>query len=596
MSGICGIYSPGDPSQATAAQLDGMLGAIAHRGTARRSFVDEQLGIALGQMRSPRETAQPNVRGWHEDEDAVISLDGVPFGVADSLAAVVRSSAANLGRRGGHFAVAFWNKTSRELSILRDPLGTRPLYYWHSGSAIVFASELKGILAHPAVERLVDHQGLTLCLTFGYVPAPRSMFEGVQKAFPGEMVAVDERGRLTSQTCWTMPGLEPSLAELSLLASDARERTLESCAKHVGDAKCVGVFLSGGVDSTILVGVLKLLGVPEIHTFTLGFRGRHADPRMSEDLYWAEQVANRFGTTHHPVVIDVGDGAAGLERTWRQFDEPILTPNAHSKQFLSQTARQHDVRLCLSALGAESAFSSTYGKKLATAEKHIGEGASEIEALVRRYQRIFSFHEQQELLVEPLADPRRLALDTMGRYNDDVEAEDVGDRMIVSAMRMMLAEKSVAIQDRSAAPNGVEVLHPFRDPDIMALGRTIPVSLKRGTVAGTAKWFLKKAFADVLPEKIMNRQVIGYPTYYWNRGELDAWKTSLLSHAALHGAGMFNEAAAQRLIDGDAASTRKTAGRQTWAVLALQAWHAFHVGDDIPREIGRRLEGHEGLS
>ena len=596
MSGVCGIYSPSDPSQATSAHLDGILGAIAHRGTAPRSFVDEQLGIAIGRVRSPSESAHPDFSGWHDDEDAVVSVDGVPFGVADPVAAAVRSGAASFGRCSGHFAVALWNRTNRELSILRDPLETKPLYYWHSGSVIVFASELKGILAHPAVERRIDQRGLSLCLTFGYVPAPRSMFEDVQKVFPGETVTVDERARLTSQSCWTMPGVEPSPAELSLLASDARERTLESCAKHVGDAKRVGVFLSGGVDSTILVGVLKLLGVPEIHTFTLGFRGSHTAPRMSEDLQWAERVAKRFGTMHHPVVIDVGDGAVDLEQTWRQFDEPILTPNAHSKQFLSQAARQHDVRLCVSALGAEHAFSSIYGKKLATAEQRIREGGSEIEALVRRYQRTFSFDEQQELLVEPLDDPRGLALDVMRRYNEDVEAQDVGDRMLVSATRLKLAERSVAVQDRTAAASGVQVVHPFRDPEVIAFSRTIPVSLKRGTSSRNPKSFLLRAFGDLVPDEIMTRQVIGYPTYYWNHGELDAWKRILLSQAAIRRAGMFNEKVVQRVIKSNAASTRKTARRQAWAVLTLQAWYAFHVSDDLPTDIGRRLEGHEGLS
>ena len=113
-----------------------------------------------------------------------MSFDGVPFGLADRIAASAPLGPADLVPSGGHFAAALWDRANRELSILRDPLGTKPLYYWHYGAAVVFASEPKAILAHPVVGRRVDHSGLSLCLTFDYVPAPRSMFERVSSVAP----------------------------------------------------------------------------------------------------------------------------------------------------------------------------------------------------------------------------------------------------------------------------------------------------------------------------------------------------------------------------------------------------------------------------
>jgi asparagine synthase (glutamine-hydrolysing) len=600
MSGICGIYSPHDPSLVDRRILYKMVDAIGHRGkAARKSFVDDKAGVVVGHVFAPafQRPGEEEVPNWHEDEEYVATVDGAVFNDADFLPAGWRQryKDRNTGaviehlrsrpsqfpeKLDGHFGLAVWDKIEQSLWLARDTFGVKPLYYAHIAGKglLVFASELKGVLAHPAIDRRLNRDALTAFLTFGYVPAPLSMFEGIYKVFPGEVLKIDARGVMTSRQYSHVPRYAPQAGEFEAFALQLREHLLQTVAKHINGAQRLGVFWSGGIDSTVLLGVLKILGIPERQTFTLGFRVDPTKPRLAEDLYWAGRTAQGLATKHHSIVIDESHNLhVLLPGILRQFDEPMLTPNAYSKFFLSEAAHRNGLNSCVSGLAGEYLAQRLSRKKLQKMHDTIGKDAS-LEDLLLFYRiKLFPFDEQQLLLVESSENPREVARQIHRRYLQGVEADEVSDLIYGVSMRLEVTHKSITIQDRTSVLNGVEVRHPFLDASLLDFANRIPAPLKGSESEDMAKTLFKRAFKDVLPEEVANRKRVGYPSYYWTRGEIDGLKRRLLSPAALERTGLFRPDAVKRILEADATSTRKSAGKPTWGLLILQAWFELYV-------------------
>jgi asparagine synthase (glutamine-hydrolysing) len=219
MSGICGIYSPGDPALADREILSRMLKAISHRGqSGRRAFVDDHVGVAIGHVAAPafQGADVAGLSSWHDDEEYVAILDGALFNTADVLSSSwprryrdhsigvmvehLRQRSADFPEKlDGHFSLAVWDKKQRHLWLARDTFGVKPLYYAHfpEKELLIFASELKGVLAHPAINRRLNREALIAYLTFGYVPAPLSIFDGIDKVFPGAVMKTNGGGTMT---------------------------------------------------------------------------------------------------------------------------------------------------------------------------------------------------------------------------------------------------------------------------------------------------------------------------------------------------------------------------------------------------------------
>jgi len=597
MSGICGIYSYRNPALASRQTLTGMLDAIGHRGSvARRTFVDERAGIAIGHVFAPAFLASEDAAlpKWHEDENYVATLDGSIFNAADfgpssgryqdreSGAAIehLRQSPSTFPEKlDGHFGLAVWDRARRELWLARDVPGCRPLYYSHLADKglVVFASELKGILAHPAVERRVGREALTAYLTFGYLPAPLGIIDNTHKMFPGEVLRFDQTGDMTERLYWQIPPYDVQQGDLEELAKQTREQVIRAVEKHAAGARRVGVYLSGGADSTIVLGVLKLLGVPEVHTFTMGFRTDPGKEHLSEDLYWAEQAARAFGSIHHPIVIDRRhDPRALLPHALRQFDEPTLTPNCYSKFLLAEAARREGVDSCMSGSCAGPCFQQPSIKHIRKMHAAAGDGASREELILFNRTKLFSFDQQQELLVDAEPRAREIALGIIQRFAQGVEAPSFGDFMNGTLVRMQ-AEKSIGVQDRASIVNGVELRHPFHDAALLRFANTIPPRFKGSESDDMQKAVLLAAFKDMMPEGITSREKTGFPSYYWTNGEVDDLKQQLLSPAALERVGLFRPEAVQAILDADKVSTKKSAGQRTWGVLVMQAWFERYI-------------------
>lgn len=589
MSGICGVLSPSDPALATPEILARMLDAMRHRSRVGVcSHVDERAGLALGTALGEAWASDGEpAPHWHADGDTVVALDGAILRPlpADARAIAARIALAPgrfLDRVDGPFALGAWRASERTLWLAREALGTKPLYFSHVADRglTVFASELKAVLAHPAVRRRVDAAGLAAFLSLGYIPAPLTIYDGIAKVFPGELVTVDGDGRLLRRRHAGVPRYATEPLPFAECVRRFRAQVVESIDRHVAGAGRVGVFLSGGLDSTIVLAILAQLGIRRRDSFTLGF---HVDgqPRLLADLDFARGAARTFGCRHREIVLDqTHDLGPLLPSVLQQFDEPMLTPNAYSKYLLCRAAREGGTRACLSGSNAEYCSQRMSDAELARLRRKAGPGAGTDETMAQAAFKFFPFEQQASLLARPAADPREVVMGLVRAHRDGVEADEFANLVEGTLARLQGAEKSIAVQDRLAALAGVEIRHPLFDVGLFECSNRIPPQYLGSGSGNLSRAVLKAAFQDLVPAEILAREPAGYPCYYWNRGELERLKQRLLSAEGLSRTALFRPEAVQQVLAEDAADTGKSAGKLTWGLLVLQAWYELHVNGE----------------
>ena len=596
MSGICGIFSPRDPSRARPEHLERMLAAIAHRGpAARRRFFDPSVGILLGHLfmaaflpgHHPRPHPRPH---WRQQSEQVIAMDGAVFGepplapdpgTSDDVLRVAERRGADPDAFpagvDGHFALAVWDGERRRLEIARDGLGQQPLYYAHDPDRglFVFASELAGVLAHPEIRREVDPAALTTFLTFGYVPAPHAIVSGARKVFPGEILRVGEDGVPVSRRFWRPPPFRPATGSLASFADELGRRITRSVEKQLGGDERPGLFLSGGLDSTALLCAMRRLGV-EPRAFTLGFEGGGPMRRQMDDLECARRVAAAFAIPHHPIAVGADhDPRALFPATLAMMDEPMVTPSLYSKRLLADAAAARGVTGCLSGSNGGISYERFAPEKLRKLRAKAG--SDRLEALILAFRNRFVPCEAQGgLLAVEAPEAREVALETIARYAEGLESDEVADLLFVVPMVMQGAEKGIAAQCRASIPSGVALRFPHYDPELIAWVHTVPARHKGSESSAEHKAVLRRAFPE-MPEEVVRRDVIGFASQYWTHGELGGLCERLLAPESLARTGLLDPAAVARLVEEDRASTRKSAGKRIWGLAMLQAWVELHV-------------------
>ncbi|MEM7112920.1 MAG: asparagine synthase-related protein [Chloroflexota bacterium] len=597
MSGICGIFSWQNEDENIQNNIARMVNAIRYRGRGGQTlFCDKH--IALSHLKtycvknrvetavsiSPTWFANPN---WHEDQAVSIAIDGAVYNKDDkqigSGASVATTFAQAKGKFAqqldGHFSLALWDKQERALWLARDGLGTKPLYYCHlpQEGLTLFASEAKAILAHPAVAPQLDPEALSTFLSFGLVPSPFSIFANIHKVFPGEVIKIDQQGRLEKKRFWAIPAYRPIYNDLATWATTVRDNVIDTVAKHIGHEREFGVFLSGGLDSTLLVAILKLLGVNKIQTFTVDFHPALKRGHQMADLFWARQVAGHYETEHQEFVFTPDhDPQMLLPCIIKQFDEPTITPNAYSKYFLAQMAAQKGIRVCLSGSGSEVNFERPLPKKWGKLQKDVPSGRTE-DIVFHLRTRLFTPEVQQKLLCQPV-DARAVGLEAVGHYVRSLQTDVPVERVSGTSFRMLIADKGIPVQNQLAAMHGIDIRFPLYDAKLLDFMSHVPNQYKGFGDASLWKAIMLKAFENDLPQGVLEREIIGYPSYYWNNGEVKGMQDRYLSPASLAKTGLFNEAMVKQIMANDAVSQRKSAGKQTWGLFMIQAWHEQYIG------------------
>jgi asparagine synthase (glutamine-hydrolysing) len=505
-----------------------------------------------------------------------------------------------LEQLNGMFALALWDARRGQLVLARDRLGEKPLVYREEAGRLLFASELKSLLEVPGVPRQLDPQALDEYLTYQYVPFPRTIFRGFSKLAPGQM-AVYRDGRLEVRPYWTpdfrveedLPA-EDYVAELRRLMESSVAMRLESDVP-------LGAFLSGGIDSTVVAGLMARLSSAPVRTFSIGF----PEPEYDETSY-ARLAARHFGTRHEEFQVRP-DAVAILPKLVWHYDEPFADSSALPTWYLSELTRRQ-VTVALTGDGGDELFAgydryravalasrldrlplvrrllsaqfwqrlpaSTRQKSFLRRWKRFTESISL--GAARRYLEwiaIFNETRRADLYAEdflknlPEADPLAFLESAMARAagRDPVTAASLAD--LVTYLPCDLMTKV----DIASMAHGLECRAPFLDHRVVELAARMPARWKlRG---GRGKWILRRAFADLLPEPIRRRGKMGFgvPLDHWFRGGLGDFARGVLLESRSIQRGLFRREAVARLLD-EHQQARFDHSYRLWALLFLELW------------------------
>jgi asparagine synthase (glutamine-hydrolysing) len=513
---------------------------------------------------------------------------------------------AALSRFRGMFAFAIADERTGDLVLARDPLGIKPLYYMRRGNGLVFASELKALVAATGAELRIEPGALVASMLYYWLPDQRCAIEGVAKLPPGSWALARRDGQLTVSKYW-------DIAEVAARAAagppaDLREVIEESITAHLVADVPISTFLSGGLDSSI-VTVLAHHADRGVDAYTITFRPE--DQRleaMPDDAAYARKVAARYGISLHeieiaPDIVDV------LPRMVDVLDEPIGDPAAINTLLMCEAARDRGVKVMLSGMGADELFGG-YRKHLACLlasqyRRVPGPGRAVVRSAVDRlpvsvggrglryarwakrfltfaelpeeprFRRSYTLYDPVELadLVNPeLAGHVDQVIAEHGAVYNDNSLDDEVNRMCLADARLFMVGLNLAYTDRASMAGSIEVRVPFVDPVVAEAAFSIPggakIRRRQGKVA------LKEAARDWLPPEIVYRPKASFsaPLRAWVRNDLRELIGDVLVGGELVNSGTIRREPLMRMIADDRAG-REDRSKQIWQLLSLELWY-----------------------
>jgi asparagine synthase (glutamine-hydrolysing) len=618
-----------------------MTHSLLHRGPDEQSYF-WSTDIALGAVRlrviDPKGGDQPFQT---EDGQAVIVFNGEIYN-----AARLRRELQDLGHRfrsrcdtevvlraflewdtecferfRGMFAIAIWSVSGRRLVLARDRMGIKPLYLRHAGRDLVFGSELKALFAHPRVTRTLDLDALQDFLSLNYVPGPRTLVQGIEKLQPGHFL--EWRNGITAITQYWKLAFAPDSRLDENTAADELDRLLrESVREHMVSDVPVGLWASGGLDSSALLHYAAEACSKPVKTFSIAFKSKSCDERN-----YFRQVADLYGTEHHEFEMKPGPHLASAIEDLAYFsDEPGADAGALPVWFLSKMSRSH-VTVALSGEGGDELF----GGYLTYRADHLTRRLRHIPGLISRTalaaarafipvsnEKIGLEYKLKRFLEGSLLHPdeahlfwngsfsleqkRHLLPNRNGHHLRDLyrgmpSAAEIGfvNRYLMADQLYYLPDNLLYKVDRMSMAHSLEVRPPLLDHRIVEFAGRLPERLKmRGT---NQKAILKRVMTGRLPDEILNRKKSGLdiPAHEWFRGPLLELLKDTLQPDVVRRTSLFNSDVTERLIR-DHSKKRTNAGYQLWGLLTLFLWLKRWNIEIVPAEEQRNTVPRQALA
>jgi asparagine synthase (glutamine-hydrolysing) len=611
MCGIYGMVAFGGRDLSHPEALERMGRALRHRGpdghrtiVRRRSAVGaERLRIVDLSERADQPLTDPGARVWmacngeiYNAGDLRQRFEGYPFSSRVDIETIIPlyldRGPAGLAELDGMFAVALWDEDKGVLVLARDRAGEKPLFYARAGDEVWFASEVQALLAHPGISRELDDVALAQYLALGYVLEPRTMFRQVRSVSAGTIRRIDGESE-KSDRYWDAAAFERRSVDAEAAVADVRALMERAVAKQVAADVPIGVFLSGGLDSSILARLAASnLGAGAVHTFTARF-----DTPSYDEGRWAAQVAGKLGTHHVEVPVDSERLLEALGVAIGKLAEPLADPALLPTYLLAREARRH-VTVVLSGEGADELFGGypTYlGHKAAPVFCAVPPAARRLlSAAVARVppspRKVTIEHLLKRFLVgaerpwlerhqlwfgSGLAAPEgRCVWDGFLPGESASSAREVTGAAMLLDYQTYLRDNLLVKVDRATMLNALEARAPFLDRDLSAFALSVAPELRvRGL---STKWLLKKAARAWLPHDIIHRRKRGFsvPTASLILGALRGEVERLLEPGRLKRQGLLPEpvvAELGALLD-DHRAGRANNARPLWTAFILEAW------------------------
>lgn len=606
MCGIGGIRDFGG-DQIEDGILRNVAATLAHRGPDESSiwcrrgigFAHTRLSIIdIATSHQPMESADNN---WviafngeifnYRELRADLDYPFVTGGDTETIVAgLVKFGIGFVTRLRGQFAFAAYENSTQTLHLVRDRLGILPLYYRRDGARLVFGSEVKAINAAVDAAPTVDMQSLDAYLTSRAVPAPYTLYNGVSKLPAGHRAEISPDGSVSVHRYWMPPDVDESAEWTPADVVDAADKAIRDAVSSalVADVP-VGSYLSGGVDSSLIVAVMRDLGGDSpVETFAAGF----GDPRFDE-LGWARMVSWRLGTSHHEVNVRAEDfGNLWPRMTWHR-DAPVSEPADMAVFRLAELARQH-VTVVLSGEGGDELFGGYPKYRITPWLKASRLMPASVRGQVVRLldHRIPNRLSRQRIALRALGAPTEVdqyrtwfapftaqercdllgGQPSAGRERDVPEGSDAIDRMLRDDLASWLPDNLLERGDRMSMASSLELRPPLLDHKLVEFAFKLPSEFK--VRDGATKWVMKQVARRYLPDEVVDRRKVGFrvPLDEWFRNGLRDSMWDRLTGTSSFVGSSFNQAAVRSLL------TRHESGRfneesRIWTLMSLEVWH-----------------------
>jgi asparagine synthase (glutamine-hydrolysing) len=637
---MCGIHGvlhlDGSPAPGAAA-LSRMGAITRHRGPDDEgSYVDGPAAIGM------RRLSIIDLSGGHqpianEDETLVVVCNGEIYNFRELRAELI--SRGHRFRTGsdvevivhayeqygdefvakldGMFSFAMWDRRKQRMLIGRDPLGIKPLYLYQDAKRLAFASEAKALFELPGISCDIDPEALPDYLALGYVPAPRSMFRGVRKLAPATLLTITGN-KLETRRYWDLPrDVDRSLSRADWQRA-VRERVERAVVEQMVSDVPLGAFLSGGVDSSAVVGLMARNSDRPVKTYSIGFEGS-SGAKLYNELPYAREVATMFKTEHHEIVVQP-DVARLLPRLLWHMDEPMADAALITTYLVSEFARR-DVTVILSGVGGDELFGGYhryrdeyYRRRYQMLPKWMRSGV--ITPLARclpadrhnkwmnvtRLARTFlladsqPFEQRYERFVEVYGTEARTRL-LNGRGGGSLAVAnafataptaDPLARLMAVDFATQLPDDLLMLTDKMSMATSLECRVPLLDRQLVEMAARMPADVKMP--GGEMKGLLKSALSDLLPRSILYRAKRGFgaPVGAWIRSELAPMLDHVLSRKNIEQRGWFDWNAVAETID---LHRRQRADHtdHLMCLMNLELWARLYLDRTTPADLGEEL-------
>lgn len=621
MCGICGELSFAGGPPVSGRVIGAMSDAIAHRGPDHANAylsADGRAGLGFRRLSIIDLSADGNQPIGNEDQSVQLVFNGEIYNFQELRRGLVsrghrfRSNAdseviahlyEDLGERAideldGMFAIALWDQRAGRLLLARDRAGKKPLFVWHDGQRVAFASEIKALAVHPAVTLDVDDAVVPSYFLHGYAPHPRTFYRGISQLEPGTLAVFDRDGRKQERRYWqlTFPPVvaTPQPHHHADCVARVRELVTDAVRRRLVSDVPLGAFLSGGLDSTIIVGIMSRLSPTPVRTFSIGFD----DDAAFDESAQARETARVFGTTHtefrvRPAAID------WIDTLIYHHDGPFADSSALPTYLVAKLTREH-VTVALTGDGGDEVFAGylRFAAALA-AEKTPAWMAAAAPALdwlpkprnerhllsrARRFTRFMrlpleqrldawagAFYDDAELLLEPWLAGGQRTIDRGRPPLAGVAGASPLSRLLAANFRHYLHDDLLVKADRMSMANSLEARAPFLDRALMEYVAGLPDDDKlRGR---TTKAVLREAFDDLVPDAVKRgpKRGFGVPIDAWFRGELRDYCHDLLLAPSAKMRPYVSQGYVRRLVD-EHATRRANHGHRLWTLVTFERW------------------------
>ncbi len=470
-----------------------------------------------------------------------------------------------LSRLHGMFAFAIHDARKQRVFLARDRLGIKPLYYSLTGKRLRFASSVQALLAAGDIDTQLDAVALHHHFTLhAVVPAPRTVLSGIRKLTPASGLRVDARGGTLEIPYWRLAAQRPAVAKSEAEWTEAIHASLKNAVKKrlaIADVK-VGVLLSGGLDSSLLVALLAEQGVSDLMTFSVGFEDQPEE--SGHEFEYSDAVAAHYGTRHHQYRIANSEVLERLPEAVDNMAEPMVGQDAVAFYLLSEQVSK-TVKVVQSGQGADEVFGGYYWYERMQAE-HTG---SSLERFRRHY--FDRDHEEMLSMLEPAWHGPDHSAATIAARLAEPGAEDFLDQVLRMDVTMLITDDPVKRVDNMTMAWGLEARVPFLDHELVELAAAMPAELK---LASGGKHVLKQIARGLLPDSVIDRKK-GYfpmPALKYVRGEFLEFMRDILDSRACRERGLYQRAYVERLLAEPEQHHTRIQGSKLWHLALLEYW------------------------